>query len=135
MGLFDEVLGGLETKGGQQAALFEEVSKLVTEAGGVSGIVQKFQQNGLEGVVSGWVGTGANPAITGDQIMQVLGQDKITEIASRIGLTEPQVAEGISKILPLVINHLTPNGTVPAQGAGEVEGALGELKSKLFGAA
>jgi uncharacterized protein YidB (DUF937 family) len=134
MGLFDEIVGGLEAKEGQQAALFEEVSALVTQAGGVNGLVQMFQQKGLEGAIAGWMGSGANPPITADQIIQVLGQDKITAIASKVGLTEPQVAEGISKLLPLVISHLTPNGAAPNQGAGELEGALGVLKSKLFSA-
>ena len=132
MGLFDEVVGGLEAKAGQQAGLYEEVAKLVTEAGGVNGLVQQFQQKGLKGVISGWVGNGTNPPITGEQVVQVLGQDKIAEIASKVGLSEQQVADGITKILPVVINHLTPNGTVPDQGAGELEGALGALKSKLF---
>ena len=74
----------------------------------------------------------ANPTITAEQIIQVLGQDKITAIAAKVGLSEPQVAEGISKILPVIVNHLTPNGTAPDPVAGELEGALGVLKSKLF---
>jgi len=134
MGLFDEVLGGLEAKGGQQAALYEEVAHLVTEAGGVNGLVQQFQQKGFEGIISGWVGNGTNPPITGEQTVQVLGQDKITAIASKVGLTEQQVADGISKILPVVVNHLTPNGASTDQAAGDLEGALGALKSKLFSA-
>ena len=129
MGLFDEIVGGLEAKEGQQSALFEEVAGLVTQAGGVNGLVQQFEQKGLEGVIAGG---GANPPITGDQIIQVLGQDKITAIAAKVGLTEPQVAEGISKLLPLVINHLTSGGAAPNQAGGELEGALGLLKSKLF---
>jgi len=132
MGIFDQIVGGLEAKEGQQAALYEEVAGLVTQAGGVNGLIQQFQQKGLDGIISGWVGSGANPTITAEQIIQVLGQDKITAIAAKVGLSEPQVAEGISKILPVIVNHLTPNGTAPDPVAGELEGALGVLKSKLF---
>jgi uncharacterized protein YidB (DUF937 family) len=132
MGLFDEIVGGLEAKGGQQGALFEEAAALVKEAGGVSGLAQQFQQKGLEGVVEGCMGAGGN-AITADQIVQAVGPDRITAMAARVGLTEPQVAEGIGKILPLMVGHLTPSGTPTGQSAGEVEGALGELKSKLLG--
>ena len=132
MGLFDEIVGGLEAKEGQQAALYEEVASLVTQAGGVNGLIQQFQQKGLEGTIIGWIGNGTNPPITAEQIIQVLGQDKSTAIASKVGLSDPQVADGISKLLPLVINHLTPNGAAPDQAAGELEGALGVLKSKLF---
>jgi uncharacterized protein YidB (DUF937 family) len=132
MGLFDEIVGGLEAKEGQQAALYEEVAGLVTQAGGVNGLVQQFQQKGLEGAIAGWISTGTNPPITGEQIVQVIGQDKITAIASRVGLSEQQVADGISKLLPLIVNHLTPNGAAPEPAAGELEGALGALKSKLL---
>jgi len=131
VGLFDEIVGGL-AKEGQQAALYEEVAGLVTQAGGVNGLIQQFQQKGLEGAITGWIGGGGNAPITGEQVVQVLGQDRITAIAAKVGLSEPQVAEGISKLLPLVVSHLTPNGAAPDPAAGELEGALGTLKSKLF---
>jgi uncharacterized protein YidB (DUF937 family) len=134
MGLFDEVLGGVEAQAGQHAALYEEVAGLVTQSGGVNGLAQQFEQKGLGGLMSGWIGNGTNPPITAEQIIQVVGQDKIAEIASKVGLSEPQVADGMAKLLPVMINHLTPNGTAPNPGAGELEaGALGLLKSKLFG--
>jgi uncharacterized protein YidB (DUF937 family) len=133
MGLFDSVLGGLEANDAQHAALYGEVGKLVTQAGGVSGLEQQFQQKGLGGVIAGWIGNGANPPITGDQVIQVLGKDKITEIAAKAGLSEDQVANGITKLLPMVVDHLTPNGTATATGPSEIEGALGALKSKLLG--
>jgi uncharacterized protein YidB (DUF937 family) len=51
-----------------------------------------------------------------------------------VGLSEQQVVDGISKLLPMIINHLTPNGTAPSTGGGQLETeALGILKSKLFG--
>jgi uncharacterized protein YidB (DUF937 family) len=134
MGLFNEVLGGLEAEAGQHAALYGEVAGLVTQAGGVNGLIQQFEQNGLGQIVSSWMGGASNTPINPDQIVQAIGQDKITAIASRVGLSEPQVMEGISKLLPLIVGHLTPNGTAPAAGGGQLESeALGLLKSKLFG--
>jgi uncharacterized protein YidB (DUF937 family) len=134
MGLFDEVLGGLEAQAGQHAALYEEVAGLVTQSGGVNGLIQKFEQQGLGQLTSGWVGGATNTPISADQIVQVIGQDKITAIASKVGLTEQQVTDGISKLLPLMVSHLTPNGTAPSTAGGQLETeALGMLKSKLFG--
>jgi len=134
MGLFHEVLGGLEA--GQHAALYTEVAALVTQAGGVSGLVQKFEQQGLGGLISSWAAGATATPVTTDQIVQVLGQENITAVASRVGLTEPHVAEGISKLLPLIVSHLTAGGTAPAAPAGSAleSEALGMLKSKLFGA-
>jgi uncharacterized protein YidB (DUF937 family) len=134
MGLFDEVLGGLEAQAGQHAALYEEVASLVTQDGGVNGLIQQFEQQGLGQLVSGWMGGATNTPITGEQVVQGIGQDKVTAIASKVGLSEQQVTEGIAKLLPLMLSHLTPNGTAPSTGSGQVEAdAMGMLKSKLFG--
>ena len=133
MGLFDQILGGIEAKDTQHAALYQEVGNLVNQAGGVSGLTQQFEQKGLGGVISGWISNGTNPGISGERIIQVLGHDKIMEIASKAGLTEDQVAAGVSKLLPVVVDHLTPNGTVQDHSPSELQDALGVLKNKLLG--
>ena len=118
-----------------EAALYEEIAGLVTQAGGVNGLIQQFEQQGLGELISGWVGGGTNVPINPDQIVQAIGQDKITAIASKVGLSEQDVTAGIAKMLPVIVGHLTPSGTAPAAGAGQLETeALGMLKSKLFGA-
>jgi uncharacterized protein YidB (DUF937 family) len=135
MGLFNEVLGGLEAEAGQHAALYEEVASLVTQSGGVNGLIQKFEQQGLGPLMSSWMGGATNTPISADQIVRVIGQDKITAIAAKVGLSEQQVADGISKLLPLVVSHLTPNGAAPSPGGSQLEAeGLSLLKSKLFGA-
>jgi uncharacterized protein YidB (DUF937 family) len=133
MGLFDQLLGGLAATDTQHAALYTEVGSLVAQSGGVSGLAQQFQQKGLGGVISGWISTGPNPGISGDQVISVLGKDKVAAIAAKVGLSEEQVSAGISKMLPVVVDHLTPNGTTPNHAPGELDGALNLLKSKLFG--
>jgi uncharacterized protein YidB (DUF937 family) len=133
MGLFDMVLGGLEATDKQHAALYAEVGSLVNQAGGVSGLEQQFQQKGLGSAIAGWISNGPNPAVSGEQIIDVLGKDKITAIAAKAGLNEDQVAAGVSKLLPMVVDHLTPNGTVPPHSPTDVNAALGVLKQKLLG--
>jgi len=132
MGFFDTVLGGLEAKDTQHAALYQEVGSLVTQAGGVSGLEQQFQQKGLGGLISGWIGNGTNPPISGEQVVQALGKDRITAIAAKAGLTEDQVSAGISKLLPVMVDHLTPNGQVQNHTPDQLDNALGALKTKLF---
>jgi uncharacterized protein YidB (DUF937 family) len=133
MGLFDDIVGGLAAKDTQHAALYDEVGKLVNQSGGVSGLAQQFEQKGLGGIMSSWIGTGPNPPISGEQVLQVLGHDKIVAMAAKAGLSEQEVTDGISKLLPVVVDHLTPNGTVPNHSAADVENALSGLKSKLLG--
>lgn len=125
-------MGGLAAKDASHAALYEEVGKLVDQSGGVGGLAQKFEQNGLGGVIGAWIGNGPNPPISGAQVMQVIGQDKLMAIAAKAGLSQQEVTDGISKLLPVVVDHLTPNGVVQNHSATDLSGALGALKSKLF---
>jgi len=131
VGLFDQILGGIAAHDTQHAALYNEVGKLVDQAGGVSGLTQQFEQKGLGGVISGWISTGPNPPISADQVVQVIGADRVSAIAAKAGLTEEQVSAGISKLLPLVVDHLTPNGTVPNHSTTDLANALSGLKAKL----
>jgi uncharacterized protein YidB (DUF937 family) len=133
MGIFDDVMGGLAAKDAQHAALYQEVGKLVDEQGGVQGLATNFQQKGLGGVISGWISTGPNPPMSADQVTQVIGDAKVQQIAAKAGLSEDEVKAGISKLLPLVVDHLTPNGTAPNHSSSELTSALGVLGSKLFG--
>jgi len=133
MALFDTILSGIEAKDTQHAALYDEVGKLVNQSGGVNGLATQFEQKGLGGVMSSWISNGPNPPISGEQVMDVLGHDKIVAIAAKAGLSEQQVSDGISKLLPVVVDHLTPNGTVPGHSVPDVDSALSALKSKLLG--
>ena len=133
MGLFDSLVSGLEASDAQHAALYAEVGKLVDQEGGVAGLQQKFQSAGLGGVVAGWISTGPNPAVTNAQTTQVLGTDKIAAIAAKAGLPPEQVASAISQLLPLVVDHLTPTGTVPDHNSALFNLAMSALKSKLGG--
>jgi hypothetical protein len=63
MGLLDQFLqtageGGTPAAPAQHAALYSEVAKIVAQEGGVPGIAQKFEQNGMGGVFTGLL---ANP--------------------------------------------------------------------------
>ncbi len=118
----------------QQPVLYEEIGKLVAESGGVGGLVQQFEQKGLGGLIAGWVSTGPNPPIGGEQVLDLLGRDRILAVAEKAGLSEQQVTNGISELLPKVVDSLTPNGNVPAHAPGGLDSALGMLKSRLFGA-
>lgn len=81
--------------------------------GGLGGILDAFQKGGLGNIADSWVSQGDNMPVTGDQVSQVFGQDKITEMASQLGMSHGEVAGGLADILPQLVNHVTPNGQVP----------------------
>ena len=84
-GVGDKILGG-EAPGG----LFEQVLGLINnpQTGGLSGLVEQFTSKGMGGLVSSWIGTGENQPVSGEQIAQMFGNDKIQEIAQKLGISE-----------------------------------------------
>ncbi len=147
MGLLDSVLsavtqnaqsssGGLGDLIGQLAGnpeLMQVATSLLGNdgsAGGLEGLIAKFQQAGLGDVMASWVGTGRNQAISGDQLGQVLGNDTLSGLARQLGVNSGDLAGQLSSVLPGLVDQLTPNGHAPAGGlgnAGDLMGALGSL--------
>ena len=134
-GMLGNLMGGANTSGGTNPLLQIAMQMLANKGGGgtgggaldrmggLSGIVSAFQQGGLGHLADSWVGTGENLPVSGDQLSQILGSDKIGEIASQLGMSQGDAAGGLAKILPELINHITPNGQMPAN-HGIVEDAL-----------
>lgn len=110
MGLFDGILGGVV--GAEMAGV---VNGLIEKHGGVQGIIAQLEQQGLGSTVRSWVGTGANQAITPDQIHQAFGSDAVKQIAARLNMTPEDLAAKLSQVLPQAIDKLTPGG-VPVKG-------------------
>jgi uncharacterized protein YidB (DUF937 family) len=59
------------------------------------------------------VGTGENMPISADAIGKVFGSDAIAKIAQHAGVSESDASAGLSKLLPEVVDKLTPNGQLP----------------------
>jgi uncharacterized protein YidB (DUF937 family) len=89
--------------------------------------------------VQSWVGTGANQPVTGDQLGQALQSggmgSLMQEAARKLGVDPNALLGQLSQVLPHAVDHLTPDGQVPAagQGGGFDLGALEGLAGKLFG--
>jgi uncharacterized protein YidB (DUF937 family) len=108
MGLFDGLLGGVV--GAEMATV---VNGLIEKHGGIQGIVEQLEQQGLGGTVRSWVGTGANQPISADQIHQAFGSDTVKQLAAKVGMTPEDLAAKLSQILPQAIDKLTPGGVAP----------------------
>ena len=122
MGLMDQLgqaAGG--AMGGQagQNPLLQALTSLLgqnSSVGGLAGIVQSFQKNGLGDIVNSWVGTGQNLPVTPDQIKQGLGSDFLSQLAGKAGVSPDAASTQLSSLLPNVIDKVTPNGKVEAGG-------------------
>ena len=87
---------------------------------GLGGLFQKFQQNGLGGVMNSWVGTGPNQPISPSQVHQGLGPDIIDQLSQQTGRSREDIVAELSKVLPGAVDKLTPQGQLPGGYTGRV---------------
>ncbi len=134
MGFFDELAGkAFESLGlgkGGNSDLLNAVMEMLNnkESGGLSGLVQSFQQKGLGDIVSSWVSTGKNLPISAEQMLNGMGEDKIGEIANKAGISADAASSLLSEVLPGLIDRLTPNGKIPEGNL--IDNGLEMLKEK-----
>ncbi|CAN5812610.1 YidB family protein [soil metagenome] len=126
MGLLDsllETLGG--SKQGESNPLVGAIGGMISQQGGVQGLMNQFSEKGLGDAFSSWVGLGENHAISADQIQNVLGHEQVAALAQKIGIDPAQASAMLSQYLPKIIDKLTPSGQVDANH--DVEGGLASL--------
>ncbi len=108
MGMFDGLLGGIVGAG-----TVTIVNGILEKHGGLQGVVNEFERNGLGATVRSWVGTGPNQPISSDDLRRALGPDLLQQLAQKSGLSVEQLTQKLSEILPQAVDRLTPNGTIP----------------------
>ena len=92
--------------GGTEAILQQSIQ----QAGGVEGIVGKLRQAGYGDQVQSWLGSGPN------QPIKAIGHGQLGQMASRFGLQPDQLSGLLAKVLPGLIDRLSPHGTVVPHG-------------------
>lgn len=113
------LLGGTEAPAspppatpGQQAAPNQPPGGLL---GGLGGLLQNFQQSGHGEVINSWIGSGQNQPIAPDQLHRALGPDAVNNLSRLTGLPSNQLLSELSRVLPDIVDKLTPHGRMPEQ--------------------
>ncbi|MDF1528025.1 MAG: YidB family protein [Sedimenticola sp.] len=91
----------------------------------LSGLIGQFAQSGdLMGLANSWLGDGNNQSISADQIMSVLGTDKIGNFAAQLGISQSDAADSLADTLPQMIDAGSSGGNLldMAGGAGDLLG-------------
>ena len=99
--------------GGQKNDLMSIIMSLIGGQGGLNNLISQFASKGLGDIVNSWIGTGKNLSVSGDQLQNVLGKDKINQLASKVGMDSNSFTSQLSNLLPQVVDKLTPEGKVP----------------------
>ncbi len=144
MGLIDDLLkrsgglGGLAQVAAQNPQLLSAAIALLNPkdpsvggTGGLGGLVGAFEKAGLGQMVSQWISTGPNPPASPDQVASALGPDVLSQFAQKAGIGQGDAASALASVLPGLVDHLTPNGQVPA--TNDLQSTLGSLLSGLAG--
>lgn len=103
------------------------------EGGGldIGGLVAKFTSaGGLQSVVSSWLGDGANDSIDAGKIMEIFGDGKVSEFASKLGIDSGSAADGLSDVIPEMVDKASSGGSL-LDSVGGVGGLMGMAK-KFF---
>jgi uncharacterized protein YidB (DUF937 family) len=135
MGLFDQLgqaAAGMLGQTSNQNPLLQAVVGLLAQnssVGGLGGLIQTFQKNGLGDIVNSWVSTGKNLPISPEQIQQGLGGDLLKQLAAQAGIGTEAAGGQLANLLPGLIDKLTPDGKMPDSKL--IEQGLNLLRGKL----
>lgn len=108
MGMLDGVLGGIVGAG-----MVSVVNGIIEQHGGLQGVVNQFETNGLGATVRSWVGTGPNQAISPEEVQRALGPDLLLQLSQKSGVSVEELTRKLSHVLPQAVDKLTPDGSIP----------------------
>jgi uncharacterized protein YidB (DUF937 family) len=83
--------------------------------GGLGDLIEKFRNGGLEDLIKSWIGTGTNKSIAPNQLQQALGPDTVDSLERETGMQRDDLLAQLSRLLPDVIDRLTPDGKLPKE--------------------
>jgi uncharacterized protein YidB (DUF937 family) len=103
--------------GDRAGILLTSLLNLITDQsqGGFAGFLARFRQAGLGDAAESWVGRGANTVLSGEQVESALGTELTDEMARQAGLDEDIGRAALGRIIPGVVDQLTPDGVVPTE--------------------
>jgi uncharacterized protein YidB (DUF937 family) len=106
--MLDGLLGGIVGAG-----MVSVLNGIIEKHGGLQGVVNQFERNGLGATVQSWVGTGPNQPISPDEVHRTLGPELLQQLSAKSGLSVQDLAQKLSLVLPQAVDQLTPNGAIP----------------------
>ena len=138
MGLLDSVLGGLLGGNSNASPLQSILGSMLGgsgggqqmqggQGGGLSGLINKFQQAGMGDMAQSWIGTGPNQPVSPDQLQQAMGRDQVNQWSQQTGMPPHDLLSQLSQLLPHAVDRMTPGGQMPSGGGSPFDEAGIEL--------
>lgn len=127
MGLLDSIIG--DVVGGNASGTASPIASVLSgllgggqipgtaTSGGLGSLVSQFESAGLGHLAQSWIGNGPNQTVSPHQLQSVFGEQQIQGMARQAGMQPQDLLSQLSQHLPNVVNSLTPNGQLPAEGS------------------
>lgn len=135
------VLGGQRRSGGFGggkgmliAALMPMVLSWIQRNGGLSGALSKIKGMGYDNQARSWLSNNEdNDNLDPNEVSRFFDEKEIQQVASHTGANEMEVRQGLSELLPEVMNQLTPNGNLEheAEANQEIDQIISQLSNRL----
>ena len=95
----------------------------------LGGLLGQLNGGGLTSLAASFLGDGPNDSMSQDNILGLLGDSNVSNFASQLGLQKETAAEGLSSMIPDLIDQNSKGGSLLG-GAGA--SLIGGLASQLF---
>ncbi|MEM9536336.1 MAG: YidB family protein [Cyanobacteria bacterium P01_A01_bin.3] len=125
-----ELLGD---KLGENSNVMQALSGITGDGGfDLSGLASKLKDGGLADKLGSWLGDGDNEPVSGDEITSALGEDKISAVASKLGIDSSAAADKLSNLLPGLLDKASSGGQLldkfSASATDAIDGAIDKAK-------
>ncbi len=114
MGFMDSLKGVVSSALGDNANIMNMANQLISDNGGIAGLVTKFKTAGFDNIIQSWISNGSNLPISAEQIQSILGSTQIQNLATKFGMDSNMISSLLAKGLPMIVDKLTAGGKLPS---------------------
>ena len=101
----------------------------------LSSITSKMSAGGMMEMAQSWLGDGENQPVSGEQITEMLGADKVSAFADKIGISQEKAIGGLQEVVPGIIDQASSGGLMDMAGSvlGQVTDSAQNSSSGIIG--
>jgi len=101
----------------------------------IDSVKEAMQNDNLSEIVGSWVGDGENAPLSKESLIEFLGEGKIAQFASALGVDEESASDSLMESLPSIIDNMTNEDSSIAENileqVGGIDGAISMI-GKFF---
>jgi len=109
--LFMEKIGGQ----GDSDSIAGALTSLLSDSDGnlnIMSLVGRFQSSDITSLVTSWLGNGENNPISMEKVSEIFGENSISEFASNSNLDVDTALQGLSGMIPDLIDQMSGEGAI-----------------------